>query len=186
MSSTPGFVFPPLGPTGEGDPVYPPGTTRDDFTGTERPAYWTNGAYAVSYQLDRPAVAFRCHYPGGSSPCDRETADRFIAWAEGREVGMERMKNETPSREAQDIERQRRWLNDERMERLAQFMFESGYGGDYFFGGPGRHTDRKDGSSWVAYTWDELHNAHKRGWREKAVRVLEHLDLEPGGVANGN
>jgi hypothetical protein len=78
------FKFPSLGPTGEGDPVYPPGTTRDDYNGTERPVYWTDGPYAVSYQLDCPAVAFRCHYPEGSAPCDKATADHFIEWAKER------------------------------------------------------------------------------------------------------
>jgi hypothetical protein len=112
------FDFPRLGATGEGEPVYPPGTTRDDFRHGETPLYWQpaqrcsvcsvprenvhpggqwystcpfspNGGdhqwspkwgYYVTYQLDRPACAFRCHYPGGSSPCDQATADRFIEW----------------------------------------------------------------------------------------------------------
>jgi hypothetical protein len=78
------FDFPPLGLTGEGEPVYPPGTTKDDFHYSDRPAYWSEGPYAVSYQQDRPAIAFRCHYPGGSSPCDQATADRFIEWAKER------------------------------------------------------------------------------------------------------
>lgn len=75
------FKFPPLGPTGEGEPVYPPGTSKDDFNYWDRPAYWARGPYAVVYQLDRPAVAFQCRYPGGAAPCDKETADRFVAWA---------------------------------------------------------------------------------------------------------
>ena len=78
------FDFPPLGPTGEGEIVYPPGKTASDFAWQERPAYWRGGIYAVTYQLDRPACAFRCHYPGGSAPCDQETADRFIQWAKER------------------------------------------------------------------------------------------------------
>lgn len=77
------FEFPRLGATGEGEPVYPPGTKREDFKRGETPLYWwsTGSRYYVTYQLDRPACAFRCHYPGASSPCDQETADRFIAWA---------------------------------------------------------------------------------------------------------
>jgi len=79
------FDFPPLGATGEGDPVYPPGTSREDFRTGDRPTYWwEGGAYAVVYQLDRPACAFRCIYPGGSSPCDQATAVRFIEWARGK------------------------------------------------------------------------------------------------------
>lgn len=87
-----GFDFPPLGPTGEGDVVYPPGTGRQDFLfGRDRPLYWqhpTRPAYYVTYQLDRPACAFRCHYPGGAAPCDRETADRFIEHIERSEGDM--------------------------------------------------------------------------------------------------
>jgi hypothetical protein len=71
----PGFIFPPLGPTGEGEPVLPPDGNR---------AYWEGGAYAVTYQCDRPAIAFRCHYPGGSAPCNQETADKFIEWAKAQ------------------------------------------------------------------------------------------------------
>lgn len=77
------FRFPRLGATGEGDPVYPPGKTAADFASGERPVYWTSPAapaYSVTYQLDRPACAFRCHYPHGSSPCNQETADRFVLW----------------------------------------------------------------------------------------------------------
>lgn len=78
------FEFPPLGPTGEGEIVYPPGTTADDWPfGCNRPAYWMPDeyhGYYVTYQLDRPACAFRCHYPGGSSPCDQRTADDFVEW----------------------------------------------------------------------------------------------------------
>lgn len=87
------FRFPPLGPTGVGDPVYPPGKTKEDFHFSERPTYWAPDeketdlhGYWVTYQLDRPACAFRCHYPGGSSPCNRETADMFIAWVK-KEIG---------------------------------------------------------------------------------------------------
>lgn len=77
------FDFPTLGATGEGDPVYPPGTSTDDFPYSDiKPVLWDEGEYAVTYQLDRPACAFRCHYPGGSAPCDQETADRFIRWVE--------------------------------------------------------------------------------------------------------
>lgn len=76
MTLTPGFTFPPLGPTGEGDPPYP------DKSGQ---LYWQpdNGTwkYYVTHQGDRPACAFRCHYPGGAAPCDEETAQRFIEWA---------------------------------------------------------------------------------------------------------
>lgn len=75
------FEFPPLGPTGEGEPVYPPGTSREDFAFGKRPVYWSQPPYGVTYQLDRPACAFRCNYPGGSAPCDLATADRFIEWA---------------------------------------------------------------------------------------------------------
>jgi hypothetical protein len=81
------FDFPPLGPTGEGDPVYPPGKTREDFSPGDRPVYWKGGGwYGVTYQLDRPACAFRCHYPHGSAPCNQETADRFIEWAKQQSV----------------------------------------------------------------------------------------------------
>lgn len=86
MSDPDRFEFPSLGPTGEGEPVYPPGMTKDDLPRGSRPAYWLGktSSYAVSYQLDRPACAFRCHYPGGSSPCNKETADKFIAWCQER------------------------------------------------------------------------------------------------------
>jgi hypothetical protein len=82
MSALIEFGFPPLGPTGEGDIVYPPGTNAANWVSVSRPAYWigSRGSYGVTYQLDRPAVAFRCWYPGGSSPCNQETADAFIAW----------------------------------------------------------------------------------------------------------
>lgn len=67
------FDFPPLGATGEGDPPYP---------GMHGQPYGeAHGPYRVSHQGDRPACAFRAHYPGGSSPCDQATADRFLAWA---------------------------------------------------------------------------------------------------------
>jgi hypothetical protein len=78
----PNTLFPQLGPTGEGDIVYPPGTTAADFKPGDRPLYWQRGAYYVTYQLDRPACAFRCHYPGGSVPCNEETAKRYIEWIE--------------------------------------------------------------------------------------------------------
>lgn len=78
-----GFRFPLLGPTGEGDIVFPPGTGPDNWPTLEQRLYWSEGSYRyfVTYQLDRPACAFRCYYPGGSSPCDRETADAFVDWA---------------------------------------------------------------------------------------------------------
>lgn len=85
MTRTPGFEFPPLGNTGEGDPVYPTG--YDGLRRPEWPTYWapdTYTGYYVTYQLDRPACAFRCHYPGGSAPCDQDTADAFIEWAKNR------------------------------------------------------------------------------------------------------
>lgn len=72
------FEFPPLGPTGVGDPPYP---------GTCGQGYWVSdpfNGYWVTHQGDRPAVAFRCHYPGGASPCDQATAESFIAWAKKR------------------------------------------------------------------------------------------------------
>lgn len=76
------FDFPTIGDTGKGEPVFPPGTSKDDWSYWERPTYWAgDGKYWVTYQLDRPAIAFRCHYPGGSAPCDQATADRFIEWA---------------------------------------------------------------------------------------------------------
>lgn len=79
------FDFPRLGATGEGEIVYPPGTGASDWAGRgEHPLYWqpeTYTGYYVLYQLDRPACAFRCYYPGGASPCDQATADRFIEWA---------------------------------------------------------------------------------------------------------
>lgn len=74
-TGTPGFEFPPLGPTGEGDPPYPGMAGQGYWVPEQHTGYW------VTHQGDRPAVAFRCHYPGGASPCDQETADRFIAWA---------------------------------------------------------------------------------------------------------
>jgi hypothetical protein len=78
------FEFPSLGDTGEGEPVYPPGTTRADYKSGDRPLYWWDPELSppwwVAYQLDRPAVAFRCYYPHGSAPCDQATADQFIAW----------------------------------------------------------------------------------------------------------
>lgn len=83
------FDFPPLGPTGEGEPVYPPGKTREDFSSGEHPLYWKDSdlwQYYVLYQLDRPACAFRCYYPEGSAPCDEQTARRFIEWAQGQAV----------------------------------------------------------------------------------------------------
>lgn len=79
------FDFPPLRATGEGEIVYPPGTTRDDWQfASAHPVYWKgeDSSYGVTYQLDRPACAFRCHYPGGSAPCDEETARAFIRWVE--------------------------------------------------------------------------------------------------------
>lgn len=78
MTDTGHFDFPPLGPTGEGDPPYPARTGE---------VYWqpaTFTGYFVTHQHDRPAVAFRCHYPRGSSPCDEQTALEFIQWAERR------------------------------------------------------------------------------------------------------
>lgn len=70
------FKFPPLGATGEGGQVLPPDGNRVYWQGDGRAS-----PYAVTYQFDRPACAFRCHYPGGAAPCNRETADRFIVWA---------------------------------------------------------------------------------------------------------
>jgi hypothetical protein len=78
------FVFPPLGDTGAGDPPYPK---------SEQAAIWVGegGQYAVAHQGDRPACAYRCHYPGGSSPCDLETAIVFVAHvAAGGTVGYSR------------------------------------------------------------------------------------------------
>ena len=80
------FEFPPLGPTGEGEPPYP--NKRGEV-------YWAHstGRYYVTHQGDRPAVALRCHYPGGSAPCDEATAKRFIKWAidEARREEAERV-----------------------------------------------------------------------------------------------
>lgn len=90
MTAAIDFDFPPLGPTGEGEPVYPPGRTARDFAVGYRPLYWwepEHANYAVTYQLDRPACAFRCHYPGGSAPCDLATARRFIAWVKEDDDG---------------------------------------------------------------------------------------------------
>jgi hypothetical protein len=84
-----GFEFPLLGPTGEGDIAYPPGYDALDESVPNRPVYWwvpEHRSYYVLYQLDRPAVAFRCYYPGGSAPCDKETADRFIDWVKEHDV----------------------------------------------------------------------------------------------------
>lgn len=75
MTLSTGFNFPPLGPTGEGE-------IGEARTGT---VYWQPEDYVgyyVTHQQDRPAVAYRCHYPGGSAPCDRETADRWVRWVE--------------------------------------------------------------------------------------------------------
>lgn len=68
MALPAGFQFPPLGDTGEGDPPYP----------GRKGAIWQSGPYGVSHQGDRPACAFRCHYPGGASPCDLVTALAFV------------------------------------------------------------------------------------------------------------
>jgi hypothetical protein len=64
------FNFPQLGATGEGEPPYPGSRER----------IWAFGEYGVTHQGDRPACAYRCHFPGGSSPCDLETAMRFVAY----------------------------------------------------------------------------------------------------------
>lgn len=75
------FDFPPLGDTGAGDPPFP---------GMYGQAYWVPDpftGYWVTHQGDRPACAFRCHYPGGAAPCDQATADSFIEWAKKRPVG---------------------------------------------------------------------------------------------------
>lgn len=80
MTQADRFDFPSLGPTGEGEPVIPYGYKPGD----PHPVYWQEGVYGVTYQLDRPACAFRCHYPGGSAPCDQATANRFIEWATSR------------------------------------------------------------------------------------------------------
>lgn len=81
------FEFPPLGPTGEGDPPFP---------GTYGQMYWQPEQYTgfyVTHQGDRPACAFRCHYrlgrSKGSAPTNQETADRFIAWV--KEKGYDRL-----------------------------------------------------------------------------------------------
>lgn len=66
------FQFPVLGSTGEGPILH---------EGRQGELLWTNGyEYYVSLQEDHPACAFRCHYPGGSAPCDEVTARRFIRW----------------------------------------------------------------------------------------------------------
>lgn len=70
-----GFEFPPLGDTGAGDPLYP----WDGFANTPVWSLPSNPSYGVSHQHDRPACAFRCYYPGGGSPCDLQTAMRFVA-----------------------------------------------------------------------------------------------------------
>lgn len=70
-----GFVFGPLGNTGEGRPVLP---------WARHKTVWElrhNGRmYAVSRQGDVPACAYRCHYPDGSAPCDLDTALDYIAY----------------------------------------------------------------------------------------------------------
>lgn len=68
----PRFQFPPLGNTGEGPVLH---------RGRQGEIYWRPGdswAYYVTLQHDHPACAFRCHYPGGSSPCDQQTAEAYI------------------------------------------------------------------------------------------------------------
>lgn len=73
------FNFPPLGATGEGEVQH---------VGRQREVYWPGPDgpwdYYVTLQQDRPAVAFRCHEPNQSTPCDRETAEAFIEWVKGR------------------------------------------------------------------------------------------------------
>ena len=71
--------FPPLGDTGEG-PVVHRGQQGNLFWQpvnpyTGAPESWD---YYVTLQEDHRACAFRCHYPGGSAPCDNATAWRFI------------------------------------------------------------------------------------------------------------
>lgn len=75
MSAHPGFDFPRLGDTGAGELLH---------RGKHGDVYWQDRAcpdYYVTLQADRPACAFRCHYPNGSSPCDQATADAYIVWA---------------------------------------------------------------------------------------------------------
>lgn len=74
------FNFPPLGPTGEGE-VQHVGRQGDLFWQPDDESW----DHYVTLQHDRPAVAFRCHEPGRSSPCDRETAERFIQWVQKQE-----------------------------------------------------------------------------------------------------
>lgn len=73
------FKFPPLGPTGEGEKQHD-GRQGDLFWQPEDGSF----EFRVTLQADRPAVAFRCHEPGISHPCDRETAERFIEWAKAQ------------------------------------------------------------------------------------------------------
>lgn len=64
------FEFPPLGDTSpDAGPVV--------HAGRQGEGVWHHGLYAVSLQHDVPTVGWRCHYPGGSSPCDEHTADQF-------------------------------------------------------------------------------------------------------------
>ena len=72
------FKFPPLGSTGEGE-------VSEHRQGE---VYWLpepSSPYFVTHQHDHPAVAFRCHYPGGAAPCDQATADSFIEWAKDKQ-----------------------------------------------------------------------------------------------------
>lgn len=73
MATVPGFEFPPLGPTGEGE-----------ADGEQGRLVWQGpGEYMVTEQRDVPAVRRRCHYPGGSCPCDEATAQRFVEYING-------------------------------------------------------------------------------------------------------
>lgn len=67
------FDFPPLGPTGAG-PIF--------HRGRQGEVIWICGPYRVSLQEDHFAIAYRCHYPGGSTPCDVDTAVAFMSWVE--------------------------------------------------------------------------------------------------------
>lgn len=69
-TAIPDFEFPLLRGSGKGPVVN---------QGMQDAPCWeaTDERYRVTAQEDRPALAYRCHYPSGSTPCDLLTAIRF-------------------------------------------------------------------------------------------------------------
>lgn len=77
------FQFPPLGNTGQG-PVVPVNRQlpldRQAWDDSLPMVWKADSDYYITRQEDNPACAYRCHYPGGSSPCDRGAALDFAIW----------------------------------------------------------------------------------------------------------